>query len=283
VDFSKVEIERRAVYAFHARVADRWRKGRVLLAGDAAHLMPPFAGQGMNGGMKDAVNLGWKLAAVLAGSAGAEILDSYEIERAGSVRAMVNLSRRLGAVIMPTNRFAAGARDAAFVCFNQSRRFRSFILRGGVLPPPNIAHSALTGAGRDAVIGQMMPQPDVSAAERAAPLDRWLGCHQWLALGVGDDPAKLLSARTREILYGLGARFACINGEPEASTTSLRCNDRTFLDWARRHGVRGVLVRPDRFIAERLDPRADLHTLEPFAVLARKAPAALAGHAATAA
>jgi 3-(3-hydroxy-phenyl)propionate hydroxylase len=129
----------------------------------------------------------------------------------------------------------------------------------------------------------MMPQPDVSAAERAAPLDRWLGCHQWLALGVGDDPAKLLSARTREILYGLGARFACINGEPEASTTRLRCNDRTFLDWAERHKVRGVLVRPDRFIAERLDPRADLHTLEPFAALGRKAPTALAGHAATAA
>ena len=98
VDFSKVEIERRAVYAFHARVADNWREGRVLLAGDAAHLMPPFAGQGMNSGMKDAVNLGWKLAAVVAGSAGADILDTYEVERAQSVRAMVDLSRRLGAV-----------------------------------------------------------------------------------------------------------------------------------------------------------------------------------------
>jgi 3-(3-hydroxy-phenyl)propionate hydroxylase len=220
---------------------------------------------------------------VLAGSAGAEILDSYESERAGSVRAMVNLSRRLGAVIMPTNRLAAGARDAAFACFNQSRRFRSFILRGGVLPPPHIDRSDLTGKARDALVGQMMPQPDVTDVEGTAPLDRRLSIHQWLALGVGDDPAKLLSARAREILCGLGARFACINGEPEASTTRLRCNDRTFLDWARRHKVRGVLVRPDRFIAERLDPRADLHTLEPFAALARRAPTALAGHAATAA
>jgi 2-polyprenyl-6-methoxyphenol hydroxylase-like FAD-dependent oxidoreductase len=95
VDVSKVEIERRAIYAFHARVADKWHKERVLLAGDAAHFMPPFAGQGMNSGMKDAVNLGWKLAAVVAGSAGAHILDSYEIERASSVRALVNLSRLL--------------------------------------------------------------------------------------------------------------------------------------------------------------------------------------------
>ena len=76
------EIERKAVYAFHARVADRWRVGRVFLAGDAAHLMPPFAGQGMNGGMKDAANLSWKLVAVLNGQASEEILDTYQVERA---------------------------------------------------------------------------------------------------------------------------------------------------------------------------------------------------------
>jgi 3-(3-hydroxy-phenyl)propionate hydroxylase len=72
------QIERKAVYTFHARVADRWRRDRVFLAGDAAHLMPPFAGQGMNGGMKDAVNLAWKLAAVLKGQAQESILDTYE-------------------------------------------------------------------------------------------------------------------------------------------------------------------------------------------------------------
>ena len=165
VDFSKVEIERRAVYAFHARVADKWRKGRVLLAGDAAHLMPPFAGQGMNSGMKDAVNLCWKLAAVVSGGAGADILDSYEVERARSVRAMVDLSRRLGAVIMPTNRVVAGLRDASFAGLNLSRGFRAFIRRGGVLQPPRIARSALTGNGKDTIIGQMQPQPVLASAD----------------------------------------------------------------------------------------------------------------------
>ena len=105
------EIERKAVYTFHARVAEHWRRGRVFLAGDAAHLMPPFAGQGMNGGMKDASNLAWKLAAVLRGLAPDAILDTYEVERAPVVRKMVEVSRRLGAVIMPTNRIAAAARD----------------------------------------------------------------------------------------------------------------------------------------------------------------------------
>ena len=85
--YREVRIERKAVYTFHARVADRWRNNRGFLAGDAAHLMPPFAGQGMNGGMKDAVNLAWKLASVLKGLAAETILDSYEARtRAGGAQ-----------------------------------------------------------------------------------------------------------------------------------------------------------------------------------------------------
>jgi 3-(3-hydroxy-phenyl)propionate hydroxylase len=266
VNGAEVEIERKTVYAFHARVADHWRNGRVFLAGDAAHLMPPFAGQGMNGGMKDAVNLSWKLAAVVTGQARAEILDSYETERAENVRAMVNLSRRLGAVIMPTNPVLAGLRDAAFAFLNLSSRFQSFIRRGGVLPPPQIARSALMARGKDPLIGQMMPQPDVAAGDKVAPLDRSLGCHQWLVLGVGADPAADLSKRDRAILDALDARFIGLNGlTADPKTLGLRCVDPGFLKWAKRHRVRGVLVRPDRFIAERLDRTADLPSLDLFA------------------
>ena len=189
------EIERKAVYTFHARVADRWRVGRVFLAGDAAHLMPPFAGQGMNGGMKDAVNLSWKLAAVLNGQACEEILDTYEVERAPVVRKMVELSRRLGSIIMPTNRAVAAARDSVFACLNLSSRFRAFIARGGVVPPPSIHRSALTETGKDRLIGQMAPQPAVLSSHAEAPLDRFLHCHQWLALGFEADPAAMLSRR----------------------------------------------------------------------------------------
>jgi 3-(3-hydroxy-phenyl)propionate hydroxylase len=266
VDGADVEIERKTVYAFHARVADRWRKNRVFLAGDAAHLMPPFAGQGMNGGMKDAVNLSWKLAAVLAGNAPADILDSYETERADHLRSMVKLSRRLGAVIMPTNRTIAGLRDAAFAGLNLSSSFRSFVRRGGLIPPPHISQSALTASGKDKLIGQMLPQPDVCSAQGLAPLDRFLSCHQWLALGVGVDPAAELSKRDRSILEALGARFICLNGPTSAPVTlGLRCDDSGFLAWAKRHRGRGLLVRPDRFIVERLDRRTDLKSLAMFA------------------
>ena len=258
------EIERKAVYAFHARVADHWRRGRVFLAGDAAHLMPPFAGQGMNGGLKDASNLAWKLAAVLRDLAPEAILDTYEVERAPVVRKMVELSRRLGAVIMPTNRIAAAARDFLFACLNLSSRFRAFIGRGGVVPPPAIRRSVLTSRDPDAVVGQMAPQPTVSAGQRASPLDRFLDCHQWLALGVGVDPATMMSGRDLAILEALGARFICLNGPARsASTLSVSCDDPAFGDWARRHDVRGVLVRPDRFIAARL--ATDLDVLTPFA------------------
>ena len=269
-DFSCVKIERRVIYTFHARVADAWRKGRVLLAGDAAHLMPPFAGQGMNGGMKDCVNLAWKLAAVIAGMADDDILDSYEVERAQSVRTMVNLSRRLGAVIMPTNWLVAGLRDAVFALLNTSSSFRAFVRRGGVLPPPQISKSALTGSRRDAVIGQMLPQPEVSAGGEARPLDGFLRCHQWLVLGVGADPSTVLSARDRTILDGLGAAFVAINA-PGADRSALRleCREQPFLDWARKHRLGGVLVRPDQFVAERLAPRADLRSLDPFVSAAR--------------
>ena len=247
IDVSKVEIERRVLYAFHARVADRWRNERVLLAGDAAHLMPPFAGQGMNSGMKDAVNLGWKLAAVVAGNAGAGILDSYEIERAPSVRAIVNLSRRLGAVIMPTNRWIAGARDVAFACLNQSRSFRSFILRGGVLPPPHIGRSALTGDGRDALVGQMMPQPEVTAAEATAPLDRWLGCHQWLALGVGCDPAKIASPRDRAILAASARVSPASTASPRAQRSA--CVATTGRSWIGQNAIAFAACWCDRIVS----------------------------------
>ncbi len=263
------EIERKAIYTFHARVAGRWRVGRVFLAGDAAHLMPPFAGQGMNAGMKDAANLSWKLVAVLSGQASEVILDTFEVERAPIVRKMVELSRRLGSVIMPTSSIVAAARDSIFACLNLSRRFRAFIGRGGILPAPAIHRSALTASGKDAVIGQMAPQPTVRTAQGEAQLDRFLACHQWLALGLETDPVAMLSARDLAILDALNASFVCMNAPvTSARTLSLRCNDPGFLAWAGKHAVRGVLVRPDRFIAARLNEGADLAVLDPFAMAA---------------
>ena len=100
-------FKRKVVYTFHARMADRWRAGRVLLAGDAAHLMPPFAGQGMNSGVRDAHNLAWKLAAVASGQFGERLLDTYEAERRDHAAEMTQLAIRMGQVMMPRGRLQA--------------------------------------------------------------------------------------------------------------------------------------------------------------------------------
>jgi 2-polyprenyl-6-methoxyphenol hydroxylase-like FAD-dependent oxidoreductase len=97
-------LERHAVYRFQARWVDTWRHGRLLLAGDAAHQMPPFAGQGMCSGLRDATNLAWKLDLVLAGRAPAGVLDTYPSERIPQVQAMIDFSMELGRVIIPPRR-----------------------------------------------------------------------------------------------------------------------------------------------------------------------------------
>ena len=106
-------VERRAVYTFAARFAEQWRRGRVLLAGDAAHQMPPFAGQGMCAGIRDAANLAWKLDHVLTGAAPDALLDTYDQERLPSARHAIEFSVELGKIICIPDPDAAAARDEA--------------------------------------------------------------------------------------------------------------------------------------------------------------------------
>lgn len=106
LDGEHAEIERAVVYTFHTRMAERWQHGRVLLAGDAAHLMPPFAGQGFSSGARDAGNLAWKLADVLAG-APPGLLDSYERERRPHVAAMQRLANLMGGLVQSTSHYAS--------------------------------------------------------------------------------------------------------------------------------------------------------------------------------
>src|SRR6266705_4139424 len=95
-------IIRKTIYTFHATLAERLSQGRVFFLGDAAHLMPPFGGQGLNSGLRDAHNLTWKLAMVLRGLAGKQLLDTYHEERYRHVAQMIRLSSFLGSIVMST-------------------------------------------------------------------------------------------------------------------------------------------------------------------------------------
>src|SRR5262249_54013893 len=106
-----VEILRAVIYSHHVRIAERWRVGRVFLAGDAAHAMPPWIGQGMSAGVRDAANLCWKLAAVLGGHAPDSLLDSYEAERKPHVTEVTRRAVKVGRLITERNRVVASLRD----------------------------------------------------------------------------------------------------------------------------------------------------------------------------
>ena len=113
VDVDKVEVLRRLVYTFNALVAERWRDGRVLLAGDAAHMTPQFMGQGMSSGVRDAHNLAWKLEAVLRKGADPKLIDTYETERKPHAKEMIDISVKMKDFVSIANPFLAGLRNVA--------------------------------------------------------------------------------------------------------------------------------------------------------------------------
>ena len=140
-------LERAAVYTFHSVVQEGWRKGRLLLAGDACHQTPPFLGQGMCAGMRDASNLAWKLASVLRGEAPEALLDTYESERRPHVRAFIDLAVKLGAVLQETDPAAADARDRRFATGATQFDF----------PQPQLGPGARADAPPP--VGTIFPQP----------------------------------------------------------------------------------------------------------------------------
>ena len=211
-------LERAAVYTFHSVVQEGWRKGRLLLAGDSCHQTPPFLGQGMCAGMRDAANLAWKLVAIVKDDAPDTLLDTYESERLPHVRTFIDLAVRLGAVLQETDRAAAAARDRRFEAGAEMFDYPQPQLGPGWrldAPPP---------------VGTIFPQPRLAD-----------GCLMDEAIGqcfaIVGDAALLEGLRTDAVLLpGVG------------------------LNWLQRHGVRAVILRPDRYVFAVARDRAELET-----------------------
>lgn len=145
----EVEVVRRAVYRFHGLVAKDWRKGRVILAGDSAHQTPPFAGQGMCSGLRDAANLAWKLKLVMDGKADMKLLDTYQSEREPHVRGYIELAIAMGKVVCMQDPEAAKQRDAGMIAQHRASG------AAALPPPPAMSGGALHASPR---AGELSPQ-----------------------------------------------------------------------------------------------------------------------------
>jgi flavoprotein hydroxylase len=214
-------LERHAAYTFQARYAETWREGRVLLAGDAAHQTPPFAGQGLCAGVRDATNLAWKLDLVLQGNAGDGVLDAYDEERLPHVRQAIQFAIDLGKVICVPDPDEAAARDAAMAP----------MVADEPMPTPGLP--GLTSGCLD-VESPLAGHLFVQGAVGGRPFDDVHGAG-WRLVTVdtadGVDPA-------------VAEWFASIGG----AVVALAEPDATYRRWFDEHPVRWALQRPDFYL-----------------------------------
>ena len=174
-DPDKVDYIRKRVYTHNARLAARFRSGRVLLAGDAAHIMPVWQGQGYNSGMRDAGNLAWKLAMVVKGQADAALLDTYEQERRAHARSMIHLSEVAGDIFAPESHTVAKVRDTAMLALNVLPPVKQYFAEMRFKPMPRYEQGVVLHQTATSNRGAKMPFGGLLDGSGNTPMSRLLG------------------------------------------------------------------------------------------------------------
>ncbi|TFD52269.1 bifunctional 3-(3-hydroxy-phenyl)propionate/3-hydroxycinnamic acid hydroxylase [Cryobacterium frigoriphilum] len=278
-DPTTMNLVRTRVFTHHSRVAGTFRRGRVLIAGDAAHLMPVWQGQGYNSGMRDATNLAWKLAAVVHGDSGEALLDTYTQERKAHAQAMVDISTTFGKIVKPTNRIVAGLRDGAFATMNVFPSVKAYFAEMKFKPMPRYAAGAIVDVdsmvpGRASATLRSATVAILSANNHASPVGtqfiqpRVDGCGQrdvllddligpgWAVIAWAVNPETLFSDSELAALDRLGARLVSVrpttqvDNEPPQHVNAFVVSDVTgeLKTWFDARPTPVVFLRPDRFI-----------------------------------
>lgn len=236
------ELWRAASYRFHALVADDWRRGRVLIAGDAAHQQPPFIGQGMAQGLRDVSNLVWRLERVLKGQSSDRLLDSYTVERKRHVETLTGKIKAIGKAICERDPVEAAARDARILAEGGGKPV--VLTRQEIVPP--IEQGLIAPEGTPAR-GLLFPQPVIVEAGSASLLDTFVG-PEWRLIV---DGRRTALAEVRDLagqIDGMVARAVAPEGADVAEPSALRERDRVLAGWFDRHGALAAIVRPDHYV-----------------------------------
>ncbi len=271
----KPNVIRRRVYMHHARIAPTFRKGRALLAGDAAHLMPVWQGQGFNTGIRDATNLAWKLALVVKGRAGDALLDTYTQERHAHAGAMIDLSVLVGKIFVPSNRLLRVLRNLVGPWLSKLPSLRQYIAEMRFKPMPFFSEGAVVHPGAPnakGLVGKVFMQPRVAdASGKAQRLDDVIGL-RFALLSWSARVDAWIDADARRIIEQLDAlpvvvRPDCqaLDREPPNGGVVLADVDGAFKRWFDEAPGGIVVLRPDRIVAAVCKPWELSETLRTLA------------------
>ncbi len=230
-------LERHALYTFRARWADTWRDGRLLLAGDAAHQTPPFAGQGLCAGMRDVANLAWKLDLVLSERAEERLLDTYTSERLPNVQSYIQFAVELGKIICISDPEAANMRDQQMLAVRQQSD------QGGLPPPVFLSGLGIFLEG-DPLACHMFLQREVAYQGKQGWFDDLVG-RGFSLISMDGNPARYLSADDEAFFTSIGGRSVFLSSSTDVYTDHVNDISGAYAEWFAANNCAVVLTRPD--------------------------------------
>ncbi len=236
------ELWRAAAYRFHALVADVWGRGRVLIAGDAAHQQPPFIGQGMCQGLRDVSNLVWRLDRILKGQSSEALLDTYTVERKRHVQALTGKIKAIGQTICERDPVAAAARDARILAEGGGQPLT--MTRQEIVPP--IEDGLIAEDGTPAR-GLLFPQPAIVEGSGQRLMDAFTG-PEWRLVLDGRQIGVAEGQTLAETIDGIVVKAVVPKDADAIDPSALREKDGVLSAWFDRHGAVAALVRPDHYV-----------------------------------
>ncbi|NLY65204.1 MAG: bifunctional 3-(3-hydroxy-phenyl)propionate/3-hydroxycinnamic acid hydroxylase [Alcaligenaceae bacterium] len=273
-----LNVIRARVYTHNSRVAGTFVKGRVCIAGDAAHLTPPWIGQGLNAGMRDACNLAWKVAYIVQGKIKPGLLESYDQERHEHAKAMIDLADTFGSMLSQTNKAIAKMRDLFLLTFGQIPKVKDYVLQMKFKPMPRYSKGIVINSGnkqQDSLVGKMFIQPLVEMENNmTVKLDDVLG-KGFALISWHQDAISGLPEVIKKGLKQIDCSFIVADRMRSNTAEKLKKSVSSDVDvvedtenalhfWFQNAGVDWVLVRPDRYVAALGKKEETVQVLESF-------------------